>query len=146
MAKKRAGYEYQLFIGTAGSGTATNQLTNATDISYKNPLQKNPTTVRGDGSAVPITTEDVTQIGAEISFTMLAKDDDAHLITLTAAARTGGKVCMKCHRYSGGGTGFLGDVNVEIEEDATLTGSQEVKFKCTANDAAGVAPQTNAAA
>lgn len=145
MAKKRRGHEYQLWIGTAGSGTAAAQLTNATDINVKNPVQKASTTVRGDGTSVPITTEGIVQIGVEITFTMLAKDDDANLVTLIDAARAGTPVCMKCFRYPGSGhKGFLGDVNVEVEEDATLTGGMEIKFKCTANDDAAVAPQLNA--
>ena len=127
--KPRAGYERQIFHGTAGS-TAATQLLNATDIDINKTKERFDTTVRGDGTAVPKHTEQVVQRVAEISFKYRYNDSDATLALLIAAAETGADVAILIKRYNGGPTEFDGDCSLDMNSAGPLTGGMELEFTC----------------
>ena len=129
---KRKGYEQVLFYGPAGA-TAATQIVNHRDAEYSLDQEMGNTTVKGDGSAVPIVTEHVTGLVAQITFTMINKDDDTELAALIAASRTGVPVALLYKDYATG-KGFDGDVNVKVTNGAPLQGEQTYDFECTPND------------
>lgn len=128
----RRGFESLLYYGTAGS-TASNQITNATDITYNIESTKAATTVRGAGSSVPIGYERVVEVKPTLTWTMLNKPSDTSLAALRAAASTGASVAMRYKSYSSG-TGFDGDVTVNCEAGAPLNGIGTFNFTATATN------------
>ena len=138
MAKKRMGYEYLLYIGTAGS-TAGTQVTKAKDVTYNRANQYGDTTVRGTGSAVPIGTQDIVRIDPEVTFNMVNDDGDSVLATIMAAAATGTSIAIRCIEISGG-KGYDGDMKVQVNQEAPLGGEQNVAFTCVATDDSGRSP------
>lgn len=142
MAKKRMGYEAQLFYGTAGS-TATEQVLNATDVDWSTEPERGDTTVRGNGLSVPIVTGQVTALKPQITFKMLAKDDDAQLADMIAAADTGAAVALKTKHYSSG-TGYDGDWTLSKKYNAPLKGEATYEFTAEATDEAGRTPDLSA--
>lgn len=133
---KRLGYESVLCIGDAGAQVAVNGSTRvicATDIDYSNEVEYGETTCRGEGTSVPIKTERVSCIHAEISFKMLKKNNDGVLQALLLAARTGAPVGVWYKDYTGG-YGYNGDMNVKVKHNAPLKSEQTFEFTMTAND------------
>lgn len=128
----RPGYAGQLFVGTAGSPAQT-QVLNCEDLSYSNPVEKIETTTRGNGAAPPRKSEVVVSIGAEITWSMLQKDGDAVLVTLLAAARAGAPIAVRTKSYAAG-TGFDGDVTLQVTNEKTLKGQNRHNFTATPCD------------
>lgn len=140
MAKK-SGYQGILYYGAAGS-TAATQLTNVEDLNYDTQPEKVETTTRGDGSSVPIKTEDVVAIDATITWSMLLDTSDTSLTALVAAARTGAAVALRTKSYSSG-LGFDGDCTVAVTNELTLKGQNKFNFTATPTDSGGRTPQLN---
>lgn len=138
----RMGYEGQLFYGTAGS-TAGTLVTNCVDLDYDTSVTRGNTTVRGAGTSPPVGTSRVTGIKPMLTWKMLNKPADATLAALIAAARTGAAVALRTKSYSAG-TGFDGDVTLEVKNGMPLDGEQTFEFSAEATDDEGRAPLLNA--
>lgn len=136
MAKKRAGWERKLYVGTAGS-TAATLVETATDVGLGKPKTFFETTTRGDGTSVPKKTEQVTQLAAEPTFTFLYKDSDAVQATIFAAEEAGTPLAIKIEAYASGETEFDGDCYLEITASADMTGGRPVEVTCHPTDDAG---------
>lgn len=126
------GYEALLYYGAAGS-TAATQITNATDIDYSISPSRGTTTVRGSGSSVPIATSRVTQLDPTITWKMVYKTSDTTLTALRSAAATGAAVAIRYIPKSGG-TGFDGDMTLEVKNGAPLNGEQTFEFTAKPTD------------
>lgn len=142
MAAKKMGYQGLLYRGTAGS-TASNQLTNARDIKYAMTPKVGNTTVRGDGSSVPIETGEAVSIAITLTWSMVYKTDDTQLTALRAAAATGAAVAIK-YLPASGGTGFDGDVIISCDNGAPLNGEQTFDFAVVAITDSSRTPSLNA--
>lgn len=123
---KKMGYEALLYYGAAGS-TASTQITNCRDVTYENDLTMGDTTIKGDGSVVPIATARPTGRSVSLSWTMVMKSNDTTLTALIAAARTGAAVALKCIPYSGG-AGLDADCYIGMSNPQPLGGEQTVTF------------------
>lgn len=123
------GFEGKIYYGAAGSAANT-EITNSRDITYNIDPTKADTTIRGDGSAVPITTERVTQLGVTIEWTMLNKTTDATLNALRTAAYAGSPVAIKTVDYASG-KGYDGDCTLAIQHGKPLGGEQTYVFTAT---------------
>jgi hypothetical protein len=134
MAKKRAGWERKLYRGTAGSTAATHIDTHVRDIDLSHGHDYNDTTDRGDGSAVPKGVEQIVKLTAELSFTMIYEDGEAHMVALLAAAQAGTALAFKVERIASGVTEFNGDCYLDYESPGPLEGGQEVTFTCHPTD------------
>lgn len=132
------GYQSKLYIGTAGSA-ATSQVTQATDVDYDLAPQKGATTVRGTSGVVPITTENVTQIGVAVTWKMVNDPTDAQLATMIAAAISGAAVAVKLVTGSGA-TLFDGDCTLAKKYNAPLQGEATYDFTATPTKSAGRSP------
>lgn len=88
------GYQKKLYIGTAGT-TAASQVLQATDIDYDLGYDFGNTTVRGDGTSVPIETQNPTCRKAKVTWKMIDDPTDARLITLLAAAAAATAIALK---------------------------------------------------
>lgn len=128
----KAGYEGVILYGPKGA-TATTQLTNVEDLNYNNPIEKAETTTRGTGAAVPIKTEQVVCIGAEITWSMLNKTTDTALTALLAASRVPLAVAIRTKSYASG-LGFDGDCTLEVTHEMTLKGQSKFNFTATPTD------------
>lgn len=126
------GYQGQLFIGAAGATGAT-QLLNVVDVSESHNIETGETTVRGDGTAVPIKYEEVVCRERQITFQMLVKDGDTALATLIAAADAGTPLALRT-KNKAAGVGFDGDVNLSYSNGRPLKGIQTMDFTCTLNN------------
>lgn len=137
MAKKRAGWERLIYRGTAGSTAATQIDTHVRDINIGHGNAYNETTDRGDGSAVPKMTEQLVKHTAEITFTMIYEDSEAHMVALLAAAQAGTVLAFLIKRRSSGVTEFDGDCYVDYDSPGPLEGGQEVTFTLHPTDDGG---------
>lgn len=138
MANVKMGFEGQVFQGATGS-TATNQITNITDVSYNLDIEEGNTTVRGAGSSVPIETMDPTVLKTTIEFTMINDITDTILAALRAAAFGGTGIALRLKDYSAG-KGFDGDVFLKCEHGEPIKGEQTFKFTATPSRSFGRAP------
>jgi len=125
----KQGYEGQILYGAAGT-TATTLLTNVRDITNKFDVDKGDTTVRGDSTAPPIETQDVTIRKASFDWEMLDDINDAALEAMSVAATDGTPVAIRTRRYSSG-KGFDGDVTLSMEDGEPLRGEATIKFTAT---------------
>lgn len=137
----RRGYEGLLYYGTAGS-TAATQVTNCEDLDYQTEPERGETTIRGDGSAVPIVTSRVVALKPTITWRMLYKPADTTLAALIAAARTGAAVALRTKAYSSG-TGFDGDCTLQVSAGMPLKGISTFEFTAEATDDEGRTPLLN---
>lgn len=125
---KKMGYQGILYYGAAGA-TASTQVTNCKDLSYSYGPVTEDTTVRGDGSTVPIrTARPVARELKDLSWTMIEKSDDTTLTALKSAAANGSVIALRTKSYSSG-TGFDGDVYIECTNGQPLGGAQTWDFK-----------------
>ena len=132
------GYQQLLYIGTAGSAAAT-QVTNATDVDYDLAPEKGATTNRGTGGNVPITTENVTQLGVTLTWKMNNDPADSQLTTLIAAAIAGAAIAMKITTTSAV-TLVDADFTISKKLNAPLSGESTYDFTATPTKSAGRAP------
>lgn len=140
MPNQLMGFEGILYHGTAGS-TATTQMTNVRDIptlSYE-PTKGN-TTVRGDSSAPPIHTEDVTKVTHQLEFTMLNDTTDAIVELLKAATTNGTAYAIRGKDYASG-KGPDADYTFAMSNPWMLEGEQVITFTATPTRGYGRAPQ-----
>ena len=129
MAKVRMGYEGQIFRGTAGSTASTQITALVTDIEVSTNIETATTTDRGDGTTLPIITEDAVAAGQEITFTMLNKDSDASIAAFRAAIEpsTHTPIALRLKDWSSG-VGFDGDVTLSFNHSKGLGDRQELSF------------------
>jgi len=132
MAKMRMGYEAKLYYGNAGS-TAATQITNAMDITVDSPKEYGDTTVRGDGTSVPIKSSRPTSRAVTVTFTMGNKDSDAALAALLAAEAAGTPVAIRVIDKAAG-AGPDADFYLAKRAGKPLNGAQTIEFTCTATD------------
>jgi hypothetical protein len=103
-------------------------------VEYSTDAEFGETTIRGDGSAVPIVTEVVTAIKPTITFKMTNKQSDTVLANLLAAARVPGTPVAIRTKAPSTGLGFDGDCNITVKSSAPLKGVTMHEFTATAND------------
>lgn len=132
------GYQLALYVGPAGA-PASAQITGAEDVDYDLAPQKSPTTDRGTGGNVPITTENVVQLGPTITWKQHNNQNDTTLATLIAAAIAGLPVAIKLVTLSGA-TLFNGDCTLQKKYNAPLAGTGIYDFTATPTKQAGRAP------
>lgn len=132
MAATKAGYEGQLFYGTAGAQAAT-QVTNCEDLNYDNEVEKVTITTRGQGGQPPVETEKVVVIKAQVTWSMMMQPNDATLTSLITAARTGAPVAIRTRAFSTG-KGYDGDCVLTVSHEMTLKGQSKFNFTATPND------------
>lgn len=125
----RKGFEGQAFYGVAGS-TASTLLENARDITYNVEAEYGDTTVRGDGSQVPIQTQSKTLRTMSIEITMLHDDADASFQALQEAAGGSSPVAIRTKSYASG-KGFDGDCHVAMGNPYPMAGEQVSTFTFT---------------
>jgi len=129
----RMGFERQLLMGNPGA-TATVLLTNVIDIKHDIAVDKADTTVRGDGTSVPIKTDKPIARNPKITWGMRDQPNDAQLALLRAAAKAARPVALVIKEYNSGGTLaviFDGDCNIGVSEDHGLGGGGMFNFDCT---------------
>jgi hypothetical protein len=139
MATVKMGFEGQIFYGAAGS-TATTQITNATDINFPIDQETGNTTVRGDGSSIPIETMSVTCLKGTIEFSMIFDTADTTLAALMTAAAAGSGVALRLKDYASG-KGPDADYILKVENGMPLKGEQTKKFTATPTRGYGRNPQ-----
>jgi hypothetical protein len=132
------GYQPKLKVGAAG-GTASTTVEQAKDIAYSLQLQRGPTTVRGTGGNVPITTSNATQRTVVITWTMQNDPSDSVLATIIAACITGWPLALKLETGSGA-TLFDGDCTISKDMDDPLEGSSEYSFSAEPTKQSGRLP------
>lgn len=138
MSTTKMGFEGQIFYGVAGS-TAATQITNAKDVTYDIDHDDGDTTVRGDGSAVPIATGDPVLRKVSITFNMINDTTDTVLEALRVAAAAGTAVAMRLKDNSAG-KGYDGDVNIKVSHGEPLNGEQTFDFTATPTRGYGRVP------
>lgn len=126
MSTTKMGYEGILYYGTAGS-TASTQVTNCVDLQYDIDAEYGDTTVRGDGSLVPIESGRPTLRKASITWKMLMKSDDTTLTALRAAAAVQSVIALRTKSFASG-TGFDGDCFISCKQGMPLKGEQTLEF------------------
>jgi hypothetical protein len=134
----KMGFEGQIYTGTAGS-TGGMLLTNTGDINYNLDAEKGDTTVRGDGSSVPIKTDSITALGVQIEWDMIHDVTDSALSTLLTAAFAGTAVAIRTKDYAAG-KGFDGDCSLTVQDGLPLKGQTTKKFTATPTREAGRMP------
>jgi len=131
----RMGFERQLLMGNPG-GTATIVLTNVTDIKHDIAVDKADTTVRGDGTSVPIKTDKPVARNPKITWSMRDQPNDAQLALLRAAAKAARPVALVVKEYNSAGALaaiFDGDCNISVSEDHGLAGGGMFAFEASAS-------------
>lgn len=122
------GFEGEAFIGTAGTTGAT-RLENSRDITYSVDTEMGDTTVRGDSSAPPIGTEEVTKRVLAITVQMINDTTDTAFATMMAAAFNATRIALRLKDRSAG-KGFDGDVTLTASNPYPLNGEQVIDFTC----------------
>ena len=128
-ATVKRGFEGKLYIGTAGSAAST-QLTERTDITLNLTSETADSTAAGDGTAVPLKTEEVVAIAAEISWSMLYKTEDTNITTMVNAQVAGTAIAVKIMRHGSDADYFDGDCFLDFGSGMPLSDNQ--KFEITA--------------
>lgn len=136
MAKARAGWERQVFIGLAGS-TAATQLLHVVDANVEKTNERTDESDRGDGTVIPKKHDMVVQRAREITFTYRYYDADANVATLLAAQHAGTPLAVKIVRINGGDTEFDGDVTLDYSSPGALTDGMIMEFTGIPTRAAG---------
>lgn len=120
-----ARYERQLLYGTAGT-TAAIQVLTLIEVSVNKTHDYDPTDVRGDGSTIPIKTEQPVMRSCEVKFKLRNKKGDAPTAALLAAAIHSSNpiIALKVLSYAAGSTLFDGDVTLDVDDPD----SRELEF------------------
>jgi hypothetical protein len=135
------GFEGQILYGATPGSTGAILLENVTDKAYNVDMVKGKTTVRGDGSVVPVETENACVRKLVIDWTMLDDDEDTDLEALLVIAYAGGACAIRTKR-AGNDKGFDGDCYITVENGDPLEGEATFKFTATPTRNFGRAPQT----
>ena len=125
----KRGFEGKIYIDAAGA-TATTQLVERTDITYNISQERAESTAAGDGSSVPLKTEEVVAIAVEISWSMLYKTEDTNIADMLNAAVAGTAFAIKIMRHGTDSDVFDGDCTFDIGSSMPLKENQ--KFEITA--------------
>jgi hypothetical protein len=140
---KVMGYQGVLLYGVKGSA-ATNRVLKRVDCEYGVQPQVGSTTSAGDGFSVPITTGEATQLTASMSFTMIRESNDAALLALEAASRTGNPIALAFSAFNGG-LGIDADCVIQLTSGAPLAGEATVNIEVVALSASLREPKLNGA-
>jgi len=132
------GFEGLLYYGTAGS-TAATLLENTRDITITYDVERGDTTVRGDSSAAPVKTADVTARMANIEFAMINDITDVSFAALKTAAAAGTGVALRGKDYASG-KGPDADYTLSMSQPLPLQGEQVVTFTAEPSRSYGRAP------
>ena len=133
------GYEYQLFIGAAGS-TAATQVLDVVNIKFSVDPQYGSTTVRGDGLSVPIVTARPTSREPKLTFNTLNVPANTNLTTIKAAAMAQTGLAIKLVDVGSGTVVFDGDMYLKPDYDAPLDKEQDQAFEGKATRDYGRSP------
>lgn len=126
MGTKVMGYQGLLYYGTKGSQAAI-QITGRKEVNYSTDPSVGDTTEAGDGSSVPITTGEVTQLSPKGDFSLVFKNNSTAITALVAAARTGNPIAIRIVP-PGGMTGLDADCLLGEEQGFPLDGEATIKF------------------
>jgi hypothetical protein len=141
---KKNGWEGVLYYGTAGSQGAT-QITNATDVDYEVGKDYGDTTVRGDGTTIPVADARPTKLSPKITWKMVLSTTDTALTALLANATTTTPTPLAIYAKSySSGKGFDGDCYLTVKNGQPLNGEQTYEFEATPTTDGGRAPSLNA--
>jgi len=132
------GFEGLLYYGPAGS-TASTLLENTRDITVTNDVERGDTTVRGNSTAPPIKTADVTAREATIEFVMINDITDTAFAALKQAAADGTGVALRGQDYASG-KGPDADYTLSMSQPWPLQGEQVVTFTAQPSRSYGRAP------
>ncbi len=124
------GFQGGVFIGTKGS-TATSQLVERTDITYNISNERAESTAAGDGSSVPLKTEEVVCASVEISWSMIYKTEDTSIATMIAAAISGDLIAVKIRRHASDADVFDGDCSIDIGSSMPLKENAKIEIKAS---------------
>lgn len=127
-----------MYYGTAGS-TAATLLENTRDITITYDVERGDTTVRGDSSAAPVKTADVTARMANIEFAMINDITDVSFAALKTAAAAGTGVALRGKDYASG-KGPDADYTLSMSQPLPLQGEQVVTFTAEPSRSYGRAP------
>ena len=133
-------YQRQLFYGNAGT-TATTQVLSLIEADVNIAHDYEATDVRGDGTVIPIMTEQPVKRKCEVKFKLRNLKNgtmSADVIALIAKSRLtiNKEVAIKVVSYSGGLVEFDGDVTLDLEDP----NSRELSFTCHTSREAGREP------
>lgn len=121
------GYQGQLSYGVKGS-TASTRVTGRKEVNYSVDPATGDTTEAGDGTAVPITTGEVTQLSPKGDFSLVFKNNSAALVAFLAASRTGNPIAIRIVPPGDGMTGLDADCLLSDEQGFPLDGEATIKF------------------
>ena len=131
-------FEGLLYYGTAGT-TASSELLNVRDVTINTTPQKGDTTVKGDGTAPPVSSSRVVQIDHTLEFTMLNKSDDTFRAAMLVKAAAGEPVALRGKDHTAGkGPDF--DYTLDVTNGRPWGGEQTYQFSCEPTDEAGRDP------
>lgn len=136
MARKLMGFEGVVYYGSAGS-TASTQITDHVDVTISIETEMAETTVAGDGTTIPIVSEE--NVSRKWSATLTMKKSlagsayDALLTAATTTTPASGLIAIRMKDYSSG-KGFDGDCNVAVSDGRPLKGEQTLDFTLTPNN------------
>ena len=139
MANVKMGFEGMLYYGAAGS-TGSTLVENVKDITLNLDVERGDTTVRGDSSAPPIKTEDVTSRMAGIEWGMINDATDTALTALMTAAAAGTGIALRLKDHSSG-KGPDADFTLSVSHSKPLNGEQLITFTASPSRSYGRAPQ-----
>ncbi len=125
----KMGFQGLVYYGAAGS-EATTLITNSRDMSITPGHATGDTTVRGDGTAPPIETKQVTKRTWSCDWTMLEETNDTTLEALRVAVAAGAPVALRMKDHSAG-KGFDGDVILTQKTGKPLEGEATIDFTAT---------------
>jgi hypothetical protein len=135
----KMGYEGLVYFGSTPGSTAATLLQNLKDVTYNFEVEKGNTTVRGDGTAPPIETEDITIRKITIEFTAIKDTTDTAIEALRTAIYSGAGFAIRTKDYASG-KGFDGDCTGTISRGKPLNGEQTDQITCTPSRSYGRAP------
>ncbi len=138
VAPYKMGFEGIIRVDAASGASASTVLTNTRDISITTDAEYGNTSVRGTGSAPPITYQTVTGLTWSCDFNMLEKSDDTSLELIKAAAAAGTPMALKMEDYSSG-KGFDGDVTFSHKQGKPLAGESTHDFTAVPTNNASTA-------
>jgi len=127
VAKARAGWERQVYIGAAGS-TAGTQLTHVVDANVGKTNERTDETDRGTGAAIPKGHEMVVKRVRSVTWTYRYYDADANMATMLAAIHAGTSLAVKIVRIASGDVEFDGDVTLDYSSPGALTDGMVIEL------------------
>lgn len=120
MAKKRMGYEAEIYYGTAGS-TAGTLLSLSRDMSHTCEFDEADVSDRGS----IINDYDAAGISIQLEFELNNNDGNAAIATFRTAGRTGGAIALRT-KDKDSGVGWDGDFVISLNESQPLRDAQRI--------------------